>query len=161
MDERVELREITEHNRQAVLGLRVTDSQTRFVDGVADSLQEAAEHPELAPRPWAVHRGDRPVGFVLLADGVPAGNPDIPWPFYLWRMLVDERFQGHGYGRAALDAVLDHLRGRPGARHLVTSVVPGEGSPLGFYLRYGFTDTGTMFDHERVLRLPVHPAPTP
>jgi diamine N-acetyltransferase len=43
----------------------------------------------------------------------------------------------------------------------VTGVVPGEGSPLGFSLRYGFTDTGTMFDHERVLRLPVHPASTP
>ena len=40
---------------------------------------------------------------------------------------------------------------------LVTSVVPGPGSPLGFYLRYGFEETGEWFDHEQVLRLPLGP----
>ena len=49
------------------------------------------------------------------------------------------------------------MRTRPGADTLVTSVVPGEGSPLGFYLRYGFVETGQMFDREHVLvlRLPA------
>ncbi|MEE1735552.1 GNAT family N-acetyltransferase [Streptomyces sp. BE147] len=149
----VTLRAITDLNRPAVLGLRVAAGQEGFVDGVDRSLRDAAEHPELAPWPRAVHAGERPVGFVMLADGVAAGNPDVPWPFYLWRMLIDGRFQGRGYGRAALDAAVAHLRSGPDARELVTSVVPGEGSPLGFYLRYGFVETGEMFDHERVLRL--------
>lgn len=153
MSEAVTLRAITDHSRQAVLSLRVAAGQEGFVDGVARSLRDAAEHPEFAPWPRAVYAGERPVGFVLLADGVAEGSPDLPWPFYLWRMLIDNRFQGCGYGRAALDAVVAHLRSRPGARELVTSVVLGEGSPLGFYLRYGFADSGEMFDHERVLRL--------
>ncbi|MCW3819821.1 GNAT family N-acetyltransferase [Micromonospora sp. DR5-3] len=153
MAEPVTLRAITDHNRSAVLGLRVAAGQEGVVDGVARSLRDAAEHPELAPWPRAVYAGERPVGFVMLADGVAEGNSDVPWPFYLWRMLIDGRFQGRGHGRAALDAVVAHLRSRPGARELVTSVVPGEGSPLGFYLRYGFADTGKMFDHERVPRL--------
>jgi len=147
------LRAITDHNRPAVLGLRVAAEQEGFVAGVARSLRDAAEYPELAPWPRAVYAVERPVGFVLLADGVAEGNPDVPWPFYLWRMLIDGRSQSLGYGRAALDAVVAHLRSRPIARELVTSVVLGEGSPLGFYLRYGFVDTGKMFDHERLLRL--------
>lgn len=153
MLEPVSLHTITDLNRPTVLGLRVAAQQDGFVDGVARSLRDAAEHPELAPWPRAVYAGEQPVGFVMLADGVAAGNPDIPWPFYLWRMLIDHRFQGRGYGRAALDAVAAHLKSQPEARELVTSVVPGEGSPLGFYLRYGFVATGEMFDHEQVLRL--------
>ena len=96
-----------------------------------------------------------PVGFVMLADGVPPGNEDIPWRYYLWRFLIDARFQGRGYGRSALDSVVSYLRTRPDAELLVTSVVPGDGSPLAFYLKYGFRATGQMFDREQVLELPV------
>ena len=67
----------------------------------------------------------------------------------------DSRFQGRGYGRAALDSVVSCLRSRPDADLLVTSVVPGDGSPLAFYLKYGFGVTGQMFDREQVLELPV------
>jgi diamine N-acetyltransferase len=72
-------------------------------------------------------------------------------------MLIDARFQGRGYGRAALDLLVAHLRDRPGADTLVTSIVPGEGSPYGFYLRCGFESTGDFFDHETVLRLRITP----
>ena len=43
-------REITDDNRAAVLALRTTPAQERFVSSVADSLAEAAVHPE--GNPW-------------------------------------------------------------------------------------------------------------
>ncbi|MEJ3744870.1 GNAT family N-acetyltransferase [Actinomycetes bacterium KLBMP 9797] len=157
------LREITPGNRAAVEGLRVAPGQENFVDGVRESLAEAAATPDA--RPWyrAVYAGAVPVGFVMLGDDVPAGNQHIPWRYYLWRMLIDARFQRRGYGRAALDLVVAYLRTRPAADVLVTSAVAGEGSPMGFYLRYGFRSTGEMFDHEHVLtlRLADVPAPNP
>ncbi len=147
------LREVTPANRALVETLRVSAGQEAFVDGVGRSLEEAAANP--AAEPWfrAIYAGDVPVGFVMLADGVAPGNDHIPWRYYLWRMLIDGRYQGRGYGKAALDLVCDYLQTRPGADALVTSVVPGVGSPLGFYLRYGFEATGEWFDHEQVLRL--------
>ena len=149
----VTLRVVDAGNRLAVGRLRVTGDQEGFVDGVVASLTEAAAKPHC--RPWyrAVYAGADPVGFVMLADDVPPGTEDIPWRYYLWRMLIDARFQGRGYGRATLDLVVNYLRTRPGADTLVTSIVAGEGSPLGFYLRYGFRATGEMFDHEHVLQL--------
>ena len=149
----VTLREITTANRALVEALRVSPAQEGFVDGVSQSLAEAAATP--TSRPWyrAVYAGETPVGFVMLADDVPPGDPDIPWRYYLWRMLIDHRHQGRGLGRAALDQVRLYLDTRPGADELVTSVVPGPGSPLGFYLGYGFEPTGDWFDHEQVLRL--------
>lgn len=158
MGESVTLREIIAGNRAAVEELRVAPGQESFVDGVTRSLAEAAAVPEA--RPWyrALYAGEVPVGFVMLGDDVPPGNRHIPWRYYLWRMLIDARFQGRGYGRAGLDRVVAHLRTRPGADELVTSVVPGEGSPMGFYLKYGFHSTGEMFDHEHVLKLSLPPA---
>ena len=47
----------------------------------------------------------------------------------------------------------DHVRNLPGATHLVTSRVPGPGSPEGFYLGLGFEPTGEVDDGEVVGRL--------
>jgi len=151
--ETVVLREITDNNRPLVEGLRVAPDQEGFVDSVMQSLVEAAATPHAKPWYRAVYLGETPVGFVMLGDDVPPGNPHIPWRYYLWRMLIDARYQGRGYGRAALDLVAAYVKTRPDADVLVTSVVAGEGSPLGFYQRYGFELTGEMFDHEHVMQL--------
>ena len=44
----IELREITDANREAVVALHAGPAEGRFVSSVADSIQEAAEHPEAA-----------------------------------------------------------------------------------------------------------------
>jgi diamine N-acetyltransferase len=149
----VTLRTIDETNRPAVEDLHVRPDQTRFVDGVRASLEEAATYPR---PPWcrAIYDGETPVGFVMLADD----DPSFAWPYYLWRLLVDASFQGRGYGRAALDHVVAYVRGRPGGRELVTSIAHygderDEGSPRDFYLRYGFVLTGERYDHELLMRL--------
>ena len=153
----VSLREATSENRAAVERLSVTEAQDRYVASAAESLVEAAETPDACPRYWAVHRGEDVVGFVMISDGIPDGHPEYVGPFYLWRLIVDTRWQGRGIGRAALDLVVDHLRAnRPDATELLTSVVPGvEGSPRGFYLAYGFRPTGEVADGEDVLALPL------
>ncbi len=109
----VTLRPITSRDRQAVEDLRVLPEQENFVDGVRRSLAEAAAKPDARPWHRSVYADEVPVGFVMLADGVPPGNVDIPWHYYLWRFLIDARFQRRGYGRAALDQVVAYLRTKP------------------------------------------------
>jgi diamine N-acetyltransferase len=142
-------------NLRDVLALSVTPEQTTFVASVKQSLGDA--EMELDGRPWyrAVYAGDTPVGFVMLSDGIPPGNPELLGPYYLWRLLVDRNHQRQGYGTQMLDLCVDHVRKRPGARELLTSVVQEPGSPLPFYLRYGFESTGKIVDDELVLRLPL------
>jgi diamine N-acetyltransferase len=146
----VSLRPLSESNRQAVEALRVSPSQEQFVSSVADSLLEAAEHPDAHALYWAVYAEDTPIGFVMIADEV--DNPDYI-PQYLWKLLIDERYQGQGFGTATLDLIVEYFRGRPGVEVLNTSAGQGDGSPVTFYERYGFERTGEVRFGEVMLRL--------
>ena len=146
----VSLRPLSGSNRQAVEALRVSPSQERFVSGVAESLREAAEHPDARALYWVVHAEDTAVGFVMIADEV--GSPDYA-PHYLWKLLIDERYQRQGFGTATLDLIVEYFRGRPGVEVLSTRAGQGDGSPITFYERYGFEHTGEVFDAEVLLRL--------
>ena len=73
--------------------------------------------------------------------------------YYLWRFMIDKYHQGKGYGRQALQLIIDHVRTFPGAQELYLSYVPAEGSPLPFYQKLGFVETGDWDGIERVMKL--------
>ena len=127
---RVELREIlTEGDRHAMLGLRRGPGQDAYLDSMEEIFLQAELEARAMPRQWAVHAGDggRLVGFTMISDGIP--EP------------IDA------------DLVVAYLRTRPGADTLFTSCADGPGSPRGFYLGYGFADTGRVMWGENVLAL--------
>ena len=146
----VSLRPITGSNRDALEALRVSPAQRRFVSGVTESLRQAAEHPGARAIPWGVYAEDTPVGFVMIADEV--DSPEYI-PQYLWKLLIDERYQRQGFGTATLDLIVEYFRGRPGVEVLTTSAGQGDGSPISFYEQYGFERTGEVRFDEVMLRL--------
>jgi diamine N-acetyltransferase len=154
----VQLRDIeTDADRSAVMTLRRGPGQERYLGSMASHFEDAVEDARACPRMWSVHDAERLVGFVMISDGIPAErlatDEDLVGPYFLWRLLIDERFQGHGYGAATIDAVVDCLRNRPGADVLWTSCESGPGSPQPFYLHYGFKPTGVVKWGEDLLRL--------
>ncbi len=158
----VQLRDIvTAADRAAALIVRRGPGQERFVASVEKSFADAVEDARACPRMWAAYDGDRVVGFVMISDGIPgetlAADPELIGPYYLWRLLIDERAQRRGYGAACLDAIVAYLRTRPGAGALWTSCGQGPGTPQPFYERYGFLPTDRFVGEERVLRLDLRP----
>jgi diamine N-acetyltransferase len=150
-DSRVELREVTAENLQAVLNLRVSDSQQRYVASNAKSIAEAHFHPEAWFR--AIFAGEVPVGFLMLHDENLRSQPRQEDFYFLWRLMVDAGYQKLGFGRRAVEILIAHVRGRPNAHRLLTSCHPGEGSPEGFYHRLGFRPTGRDLGEEVELAL--------
>jgi diamine N-acetyltransferase len=140
----VTLREITRETLWPVLQLRVRPDQTQFVADNATSIAEA----HFTPTAWfrAIYADDTPVGFVMLDD-----HPEKP-QYFLWRFMVDATHQRKGYGRRAIELLIEHVKTRPGATELLLSYHPGEGSPREFYCKLGFEDTGEIVDEERVMR---------
>jgi diamine N-acetyltransferase len=147
----VTLREVTRENLRDVLMLKVAPEQERFVASNAVSIAQAHFHPEIA---WfrAIYADETPVGFLMLHDEPATAT------YYLWRFMIDHRFQKLGYGRRALELLLGHVRSRPGATALTLSHVPGDGDPSPFYERLGFAHTGEEEDGELVMQLELAPA---
>jgi len=144
-DDPVTLREITGETVHQIVQLKVTADQDRFVAPNAVSIAEAY----FEPKAWfrAIYAGETPVGFVMLYE-----DPEEP-VYYLWRFMIDARYQGMGYGRQAIQQVIDHVRTRPNATEMFLSYAPSEGSPEKFYNHLGFVNTGKMHEDEMEMRL--------
>ena len=93
---------VTDADRAAVMRLRRGPGQERYLGSMESHFEDAVADARACPRMWAVHDGDLLVGFVMISDGIPAerlaADDDLVGPYYLWRLLIDERFQGGGYG---------------------------------------------------------------
>ena len=100
------------------------------------------------PKAWfrAIYAGEEPAGFAMVWR-----DPDEQ-VFYIWRFMVDARFQGKGVGRRALELLLDEARA-DGVAEVTLSVVPGPHSALAFYERSGFEQTGEMHGGEAEMKL--------
>jgi diamine N-acetyltransferase len=144
-DAAVTLREITGDTVRTILRLKVKPEQEQFVADNATSIAQAY----FQPKAWfrAIYADETPVGFVMLYD-----DPDEA-EYFLWRFMIDARYQRFGFGRRALEQVIAYVRSRPNAAELGTSYVPAEGSPEPFYTGLGFVNTGEVDDGENVMKL--------
>jgi diamine N-acetyltransferase len=154
----VTLRELTPQMAFDITNLDVGDAQKQFVASNLISIAQAYFEKNHWMR--AIYANDEPVGFIMLYD-----DPITP-KYFLWRLMVDQRHQGKGYGRSAIQHLIEYVKTRPQATELFVSYVPGEGSPAQFYEKLGFEDTGEMEGSEKVLRLTldtsdVVPSPKP
>lgn len=146
-DATVTLRPITKDTVRAICALKVAPEQEQFVADNAFSIAQA--HFEEYAWFRAIYADETPVGFMMLSD-----NPDAP-EYFLWRLMIAGDYQHSGYGRRAVQQLIEYVRTRPNATELFVSYVPAEGSPRAFYRSLGFEDTGKMEDGEVVLRLPL------
>ena len=141
----VDLREITQSTLESILDLKVSEAQRRFVADNAKSIAQA----HFFESAWfrAIYADETPVGFIMLDD-----KPQEP-EYFLWRLMIDARFQEMGFGRRAMELLIEHVKGRPRATELLTSCVQGDGSPEGFYRSLGFELTGEHEEGEAILKL--------
>ena len=143
------VRPVDRSNAEAVMKLQVAAGQRGFVAPVDRSLAEVAYEP--AGRAVALYDGDTPVGMMLLYDARQDAE-DPANQLYVWRLLVDARFQGRGHGRRAMQWVVDEAR-RGGYAEVGLSHVDKPGHAGGFYEKLGFAYTGVMDGIERKMRL--------
>jgi diamine N-acetyltransferase len=140
----VELREITSETVRVICGLKVADDQRSFVAPNALSIAEA----HFVSTHWmrAIYADEEPAGFVLTHEDPGEGT------YYLWRFMIDERYQRRGVGRRAMELLLERWRGL-GAAAATLSVVPTNPGAITFYESLGFVLTGEEHGGEVVMRL--------
>lgn len=140
----VTVEKIHPDERECVRSLRVHPYQSSFVASNEDSLEEADDNPACVP--LIIRAGSEPVGFAMYALDEDDGN------YWIYRLMIDARFQGKGYGRTALVQILKMLGEQSGCSCVVLGVKPGNVSARDLYESVGFRATGDIIDDEIVLK---------
>jgi diamine N-acetyltransferase len=157
----VELRPITVENWVDCVGLKPTEEQEKahFVAPNAFSLTQASFEP------WweslGIYADDVMVGFVMHgrwpSTGLPSYYPaeeEIPvGVHYILRFMVDGRYQGKGYGKAAMVQLIERVRQCSDTLTLCLSYEPENFAAAALYTGVGFRPTGEMHGGEIEMKL--------
>lgn len=139
----ISVRQLLAAERDAVVALRVAPGQETFVASNARSLQQADQQDFCTP--LGIHADGELVGFAMYALDPDDGN------YWVYRLMIDQRFQGRGYGAAALSAVLEQVSALPGCSTILLGVMPANEVAARLYRRLGFVETGDIVDGEIVM----------
>lgn len=141
----ISLREITRENWEDIVRLKVADSQTGFVASNAFSLAEASYEPECVP--LGIYDGDIPVGFCMYC--VDSADKE----YWISRLMVDQRYQSKGFGRAAMQHMVDRIKQDKDHHMVYVSFKPHNEWAKTLYESLGFVPDGRVVGGEIVYRL--------
>ena len=137
------LMQINETNFIDAFHLELADGQEHYVSSPVRSLAQAYVYYKQCT-PFGIYHGDKMVGYVMVIY-----DYDIP-EYDIWHMMIDRSEQGKGYGRAALQNVLDYIREKPfGDSDRVALTCNKENqTAMKLYLKAGFAPTGRSDEDE-------------
>jgi len=149
-----------------ICDLEVHECQKGFISPNANSIAEAyaaMNDDSVATRHvFGIFDGENPVGFAMIRFEDAATDPN-PFngddqPFYLFnRFMIGKQFQGKGYGKAAAQLVIDHVKTQPYGKGACFYVcfMPENENARKLYESLGFVETGEVKWGEVVARMGI------
>ncbi len=144
----VSLRPLTPKLAERVALLEVSPGQASFVASNAESLSDWSEDPDL--KPLAIYVGETVVGFAMYEE---CTDDDGTIEYNIFRLMIDRRHQGQGYGRKALEALIATLCADPRPLRITTCFVPHNTSARSMYAKFGFVEIDVDEDGEIIAEL--------
>ena len=152
------LEKVTGKNVWEILKLEVLDDQKYFVAGNDTSIIEAyiAITGNGHAFPFGIYDGDMPVGFIMIGFDVDDYWDDAPeiarGNYNLWRLMIDKKYQGKGYGKEAVRLALEFINTFPcgSAEYCWLSYEPENEAARNIYSSFGFSETGEMDGEELI-----------
>ncbi len=158
--DRLHLEKIDYLNWHDIEELRVTKEQKGYLDSNVGSLalayviREAGFHVF----PFGIYKGEKPIGFVMIGYDIPLDVEDDLnekyWftrdSYFIWRFMIDKRFQGKGYGKQALELVLDFIRSAPcrKAKYAWLCYANDNEAARKMYAGFGFEEVPEAYDED-------------
>lgn len=153
----IELRKITYDNFRECIKLEPHEEQKSYVASNVGSLAEAyvaLTNNECIPMPYAIYDNDTMVGFIMLSYNE-ANEDNNENTYWVWRLMIDKRYQGKGYGREAMEKALELIKTFPygTAASVFLSYEPENMVAKRLYASLGFVETGKIEYGEMVAKL--------
>ena len=145
-----EVRPVTKENWKELVALKVREDQKHFVASNLYSIAESQFGEDIPGEghwdmfPYGIYDEDKPVGFLMIAY-----NYDFArFQGFIQRLMVDERFQGKGYGKFGMNWILEKCRMDERVKAVAISYEPDNEVARKLYASYGFVETGEIVDGE-------------
>lgn len=146
---RVQLKRITRGNWEEALRLKVREQQCDFVPSVAVSLAEAyikLDGDNINYIPFAVYDNEKMIGFIMHAYDETTSNM-----YWINGFIIDESYQGKGYGKATLREIIHWIVNRfPNCQEVRLTVYRDNEIACNLYKNFGFLPTGDVYGDEDV-----------
>ena len=115
----LELKKINRKNVADILNLEVFDNQKGFVATNNSSVIEAyiaiTENNHVFT--FGIYNDDTPVGFLMIGFDVNSDDEGAPkianGNYNIWRLMIDKKFQGKGFGKKAMKLALEFINTFP------------------------------------------------
>jgi len=144
----VEFRPVTRDNWRQLIKLKVRTDQQNFVASNLFSIAEAQfgfeDEGEWQLTPCGLYVNDQPVGFLMYG----VNKWHSRFQAFIVRLMVDEQFQGKGYGKAAMQRLLESLGADEDLKTVGITYEPHNQVARRLYAGLGFVETGELLDEE-------------
>ncbi|MFD0618931.1 GNAT family N-acetyltransferase [Paenibacillus sp. GCM10027629] len=128
---------IDKANWQECINLKLKKEQEQFIASNLYSIAQVQFLERFEAK--AIYDEQQMVGFTLF--GLDSDDDN----YWIYRFMIDERFQGRGYGTAAFNSIIDHIRQREDRTDvLMISYAPTNEQARRLYAKAGFTELGIM-----------------
>ena len=133
----IRLELVNKDNFHQVLDLEVAPKDQRRVASVEYSLAQAWLYRDSEDLfPYAVKSGQLTVGFLLLSYQ-PMENS-----YYIWRLLIDQKYQNQSFGKEVIRQVLQRARDDQQCHKVTVNYVIGNHKMLYILEKFGFQPVG-------------------
>ena len=146
--ESITLRAIDESNFIACFHLELAPGQEQFVSHPIRSLAQAYVYRDQC-QPFGIFNGETMVGYVMVIYDYDEASYNI------WHMMIDKDQQQKGYGKAAMQRVLEYIATKPfgNSRTVLLTCNPENTPAMRLYTSLGFRETGRSDEDEVKLGL--------
>ena len=145
----LKLKKINRTNIGEILKLEVFDNQKNFVatnnSSIIDAYIAITENNDVFT--FGIYNDDTPIGFLMIGFDVNSDDEDAPMiakgNYNIWRLMVDKKFQGKGFGKKAMDLALEFISTFPcgTAKYCWLSYESDNNVARQLYTSVGFVET--------------------
>ncbi len=132
----INFRGITYDNFLEACFLQVKDEQKDFIATNSFSLAQSKYQDECIPK--AIYSGINMVGFLMYCVD------RIDHEYWVYRLMIDQRYQGLGYGKKAMELILEQLIPLSEKKLIRISFEPENIIAKTLYENLGFRSSGLM-----------------
>lgn len=149
MQNKLSLKKVDENNFIECFNLKLGSGQDKYVSHPIRSLAQAYVYYNQCT-PFAIYNEDTVVGYVMVIYDYDEETYNI------WHMMIDEKYQGKGYGTAAIGMCIDYIKAKPFGESnvIILTCSIGNNTAIHIYGKLGFTDIGRD-DEEITMKLEI------